>query len=148
MEEAVGPDEGAGRAAPPWMGAVLLDRDAVTLESVADALETSGVDVRIAGHPEEVALLLRTADAATLGAVVCDVMAFRSDQNVAGLIRTWERDRPGLTYFLSFDPDSAGEVERARRIPTSIISGHLPRPLSPPRLLETLETLAKRRGKL
>ena len=147
MQEAVGPDEVPGRAAP-WMGVVLLDRDAVTLETVAEALETSGVDVRIAGHPEELALLLRTADAAALGAVVCDVMAFRSDQNVAGLIRTWDRDRPGLAYFLSFDPDNAGEVERARRIPTSIIAGHQRRPLAPPRLVETLETLAKRRGKL
>ena len=148
MQEAVGPDEGEGRAAP-WMGAVLLDRDAVTLETVADALETAGVDVRIAGHPEEIALLLRTADAAALGAVVCDVMAFRSDQNVAGLIRTWDRDRPGLAYFLSFDPDSAGEVGA---------SPPHPRPRSSPatsggrsrraRLLETFETLAKRRGKL
>jgi len=147
MQEAVGPDEGEGRAAP-WMGVVLLDRDAVTLEAVASALEASSVDVRIAGHPEEVALLLRTADAATLGAVVCDVMAFRSDQNVAGLIRTWDRDRPGLAYFLSFDPDNAAEAERARRIPTSLIAGHVRRPLAPPRLVETLETLAKRRGKL
>jgi hypothetical protein len=147
VQEAVAPEESDGRGAP-WMGALLLDRDAVSLETVADGLEAAGLDVRIASHPEEVALLLRTADAAALGAVVCDVMAFRPDQNVAGLIRAWDKDRPGLAYFLSFDTESAAEVERARRIPTSIIAGHVPRPLAPPRIVETLETLAKRRGRL
>jgi uncharacterized coiled-coil DUF342 family protein len=144
MQEAAGPDEvRRARAA-----AALLDRDVLSLEAVADALESAGVDARIASHPEELALLLRTAEAANLGAVVCDVMAFRPDQNVAGLIRAWDRDRPGLAYFLSFDADNAAEVERARRIPTSIIAGHLPRPLAPARLVETLDTLlAKRRGK-
>jgi hypothetical protein len=147
FREAVGPDEGEGRAAP-WMSVVVLDRDAVSLETVAEALERSGLDVRLAGHPEEIALLLRTSDATGLGAVVCDVMAFRPDQNVAGLIRAWDKDRPGLAYFLSFDAENAAEVERARRIPTSIIAGHVPRPLSPARFLETLETLAKRRGRI
>jgi hypothetical protein len=146
VQEAVGSEDAPGRK-PPWLGTVLLDRDALALETVAEALETAGVAVHTAGHPEEIALLLRTAGASQLKAVVCDVMAFRPDQNVAGLIRTWDKERPGLAYFLSFDTESASEVERARRIPTSIIAGHVPRPLAALRLLESLEALAKRRGR-
>ncbi len=144
LQEAAGPGE---ERPAPWLGAVLLDRDLVSLEPLADALEQGGLAVRTAGHPEEIGLLLRTADAAALDAVVCDVMAFRPDQNVAGLIRAWDRDRPGLAYYVSFDAENAAEVERARRIPTSIIAGHVPRPLVPARLLETLGTLARKRGR-
>ena len=126
---------------------MLLDRDLVSLEPLAEALEQGGLAVRTAGHPEEIGLLLRTADAAVFDAVVCDVMAFRPDQNVAGLIRAWDRDRPGLACYVSFDAENAAEVERARRIPTSIIAGHVPRPLAPARLLDTLGTLARKRGR-
>jgi len=66
---------------------------------------------------------------------------------VAGLIRSWDEDRPGLAFFLSYDAQSPAETERARRIPMSLTSGHLPRPLAVARLVETIENLARRQGK-
>jgi hypothetical protein len=142
LQEVAGGDRPAGR-----LRVVFLDRDLVALEPVAETLEAAGVEVRMASHPEELALLLRTAEAGALDAVVCDVMAFRPDQNVAGMIRGWDKDRPGLAYFLSYDLESGAEVERARRIPMSLTAGSLARPLAPPRLLEAFENLARRRGK-
>jgi hypothetical protein len=69
------------------------------------------------------------------------------DQNVAGLIRSWDKDRPGLAFYLSYDLQSPAEVERARRVPMSLTAGHIPRPLVVARLLETIENLARRQGK-
>ena len=127
-------------------GIALLDRDVVALEAVAAELELSGVDVRLANQPEEMALLLRV-DASSIDAVVCDVMSFRPDQNVAGLLRGWDKDRPGLAFFLSYDMQSPVELERARRTPMSLTAGHIQRPLTAARLTETLDNLAKRQGK-
>jgi hypothetical protein len=81
-----------------------------------------------------------------VNAAVCDVLAFRPDQNVAGLFRAWEKDRPGLALFLSFGPDSMTEVERAQRVPLSLTTGRFRRPLNRPELLELLEPLARRSG--
>ena len=116
-------------------GVALLDRDVVSLEPVAAELEQAGVEVRLANQPEELALLLRTPDASTLDAVVCDVMSFRPDQNVAGLLRGWDKDRPGLSFFLSYDAQSPVELERARRTPMSLTAGHIQRPLDGARLV-------------
>jgi hypothetical protein len=129
------------------LGIALLDRDVVPLEPVADELEAAGIEVRLAHQPEELALLLRTADASAIQAVVCDVMSFRPDQNVAGLLRGWDKDRPGLAFYLSYDAQSAVELERARRTPMSLTAGHIQRPLVAARLGETLDNLAKRLGK-
>jgi hypothetical protein len=125
-------------------GIALLDRDVVALESVASELEQAGVEVRLANQPEEMALLLRV-DASSIDAVVCDVMSFRPDQNVAGLLRAWDKDRPGLAFFLSYDAQSPVEVERARRTPMSLTAGHIQRPLTGARLSETLENLSAKR---
>jgi hypothetical protein len=125
-------------------GIALLDRDVVALESVATELEQAGVEVRLANQPEEMALLLRV-DASSIDAVVCDVMSFRPDQNVAGLLRAWDKDRPGLAFFLSYDAQSPVEVERARRTPMSLTAGHIQRPLTGARLSETLENLSAKR---
>ena len=125
-------------------GIALLDRDVVSLESVAAELEQAGIEVRLANQPEEMALLLRV-DASSIDAVVCDVMSFRPDQNVAGLLRAWDKDRPGLAFFLSYDAQSPVEVERARRTPMSLTAGHIQRPLTGARLAETLENLAAKR---
>ena len=125
-------------------GIALLDRDVVSLESVAAELEQAGIEVRLANQPEEMALLLRV-DASSIDAVVCDVMSFRPDQNVAGLLRAWDKDRPGLAFFLSYDAQSPVELERARRTPMSLTAGHIQRPLTGPRLTETLENLAAKR---
>jgi hypothetical protein len=125
-------------------GIALLDRDVVALESVAAELEQAGIEVRLANQPEEMALLLRV-DASSIDAVVCDVMSFRPDQNVAGLLRAWDKDRPGLAFFLSYDAQSPVELERARRTPMSLTAGHIQRPLSGARLTETLDNLAAKR---
>ena len=129
------------------LGLALLDRDVVALEPVAAELEAAGIEVRLANQPEELALLLRTPDAAIIDAIVCDVMSFRPDQNVAGLLRSWDKDRPGLACYLSYDPQSPVELERARRTPMSLTAGHIPRPLAVARLGETLDNLAKRLGR-
>jgi len=129
------------------LGIALLDRDVVALEPVAAELEAMGFEVRLAHQPEELALLLRSPDASVVDAVVCDVMSFRPDQNVAGLIRGWDKDRPGLAFYLSYDAASPIEQERARRTPMSLTAGHITRPLTTARLAETAENLARRLGR-
>jgi hypothetical protein len=129
------------------LGIALLDRDVVALEPVAAELEGSGIEVRLANQPEELALLLKSPDASAVDAIVCDVMSFRPDQNVAGLLRGWDKDRPGLVSYLSYDTQSPVELERARRTPMSLTAGHIPRPLTGARLAETLDNLAKRLGR-
>ena len=129
------------------LGVALLDRDVVGLEPLAAELEAAGIEARVASQPEELALFLRTLEAGAVDAVVCDVMSFRPDQNVAGLIRSWDKDRPGLAFFLSYDGQNAAEAERARRIPMSLTAGHLARPLALARLVEAVENLARKQGK-
>jgi hypothetical protein len=146
LEEAGALVEAGGRP-PRRSGVALLDRDVVGLERLAAELEAAGIEVRMATQPEELALLLRTAEAGSIDAVVCDVMSFRPEQNVAGLIRSWDKDRPGLAFYLDYDTQSPAEAERARRIPMSLTAGHLPRPLAPARLVEAIENLARRQGK-
>ena len=147
MEEAAALVEAQAERPARWLRVALLDRDAVALEPLAAELEAAGLDVRLANHSEEVALLLKTPDGRELGAAVCDVMAFRPDQNVAGLFRAWGKDRPGLPFYLSYNSENPAEAERARRVPTSLTVGHLPRPLGAARLVETLEVLTRRQSK-
>jgi hypothetical protein len=130
----------------PRMRVALLDRDAGSLAALADELEQNGIDVKVASHPEELALLLKTPEGRGLNAAVCDVLAFRPDQNVAGIFRSWEKDRPGLGLFLSFAPDSTAEVERAQRVPASLTAGRFQRPLKRPELVEMLEPVLRRQG--
>jgi uncharacterized coiled-coil DUF342 family protein len=146
MEDAAAHMGPAAERPAPWLHIALLDRDPVSLDALTEELEAAGLDVRIANYPEELGLLLRTPGARDLAAVVCDVMAFRPDQNVAGLFRSWDKDRPGLAYFLAYNSDNSGELDRARRIPQSLTIAHLPRPLAKARLVETMEMLAKRRA--
>ena len=123
---------------------VILDRDLGGPESLAAELEAAGLDVRVANYPEELALLLRTPASKDIAAAICDVMAFRPDQNVAGLLRSWEKDRPGLAFFLSYDAESSVELERSRRVPPSLTAGHLLRPLPAARVIEAMDALARR----
>ena len=74
-----------------WARVVILDREPPALEPLAGQLESAGLDVKIASHPEELALLLKTPDGRELDAAICDVLAFRPDQNVAGLFRGGRR---------------------------------------------------------
>jgi hypothetical protein len=128
-----------------WLRIALLDRDTAALEPLAAELEAEGLDVRIAGHPEELALLLKTVEGRELDAAICDVLAFRPDQIVAGIFRGWEKDRPGLALYLSFSRDSPAEAERAQRVPLSLTKGRFQRPLKRPELMELLEPLRRPR---
>jgi len=126
-----------------WLRIAVLDRDTAGLEPLAAELEAAGMDVKIASHPEELALLLKTPQGRELDAAICDVLAFRPDQTVAGIFRGWEKDRPGLALYLSFARDSPAEVERAQRVPQSLTKGRFQRPLNRPELQELLEPLRR-----
>jgi hypothetical protein len=145
MEDAAAHMGPAAERQAPWLQIAILDRDPVGLDPLTEELEAAGLEVRIANYPEELGLLLRTPAARDLAAVVCDVMAFRPDQNVAGLFRAWDKDRPGLAYFLSYNSENSGELDRARRVPQSLTVAHLPRPLPKARVVDAMEMLAKRR---
>ncbi len=126
-----------------WARVVILDRDMPALEPLAGQLESAGLDVKIASHPEEIALLLKTPEGRALDAAICDVLAFRPDQNVAGIFRAWEKDHAGLALFLSFSQDSAPEVERAQRVPHSLTKGRFQRPLDWTDLMSMLQPLRR-----
>jgi hypothetical protein len=89
---------------------------------------------------------MKTPDAQRLNVAVCDILAFRPDQTVAGLFRGWEKDRPGLAFFLSFSSEDVAEAERAKRVPMSLTAGRLPRPIPGPELIEKLQVLAQKRA--
>jgi hypothetical protein len=139
-EAVAGPREERAR---PWARVVILDRDTPALEPLAGQLESAGLDVKMASHPEELALLLKTPEGRELDAAICDVLAFRPDQNVAGIFRGWEKDRPGLALYLSFSRDSPPEMERAQRVPLSLTRGRFQRPLNWTELMEMLEPLRR-----
>jgi len=126
---------------------LLLDRDAPMLGALAGELEKEGLDVLIAHHPAEVTLFLKTPDAKGLTALILDVLALRSDENLAELVRGWRRDLPGLPLFLTFRADNATETEKAQRIPSTSTAGYLQRPLQKATLLDAVTTLVKRNAK-
>jgi hypothetical protein len=76
---------------------------------------------------------------------VCDDDQARPERG--RLLRGWDKDRPGLVSYLSYDGQSPVELERARRTPMSLTAGHIQRPLTGARLAETLDNLARRLGK-
>lgn len=136
-----------GKGAPrPALGirVLLLDRDTPGLEVLASDLEKAGLDVLVAHYPEEVAFFLKTPEAKRLAAAVCDVMAFRADQEVADAFRAWRQDVPGLALFISFMADHPPEAERARRVPSVLTAGYLKRPLESGPLVEALVALGRR----
>lgn len=137
--------EGAEGRPPSELGCVLfLDRDMQGLERLAPELEAAGVEVLIAHYPEEVAFYLKTPDARHLAALVCDVMALRSDQNLTELVKSWRQDLPGLALLLSFKADNPTEAEKAQRIPSTFTAGYLPRPLQREALVDALGALGRR----
>ena len=127
--------------AEAWARVVILDRDMPAVEPLAGQLESAGLDVKIASHPEEIALLLKTPEGRNLDAAICDILAFRPDQNVAGIFRAWEKDHAGLALYVSFSRDSAPEVERAQRVPHSLTKGRFQRPLDWTELMSMLQPL-------
>ncbi len=146
LEEGEALVAGSEGASARWLRVALLDRNASSIEPLADELEAAGLDVRVANYPEELALLMKTPDARDLGAVVCDILAFRPDQTVAGLFRGWEKDRPGLNFFLVFSSDDPAEAERASRVPQSLTAGRLSRPIDGKELIEKLQVMVQRQS--
>jgi predicted nucleic acid-binding Zn-ribbon protein len=143
-EAALGED-GKGAARPPLgIRVLLLDRDTPGLDALASDLEAAGLDVLVAHYPEEVAFFLKTPEAKRLAAAVCDVMAFRADQELADSFRAWRQDVPGLALFISFMADHPTEAERARRVPSLLTAGYLKRPLESGPVVEALVALGRR----
>jgi hypothetical protein len=132
------------QGAPKSARALFLDRDTSGLETLAGELEAAGIETLIAHYPEEVSFFLKTPDARKLTAVVCDVMAFRSDQDLTGLFRAWKQDAPTVSLLLSFKADHAAEAEKAQRVPTVLTAGYLPRPLERAKVTETITSIGKR----
>jgi hypothetical protein len=128
----------------PTARTLFLDRDTAGLEALAAELEAAGIEALVAHYPEEVSFFLKTPDARKLTAVICDVMAFRSDQDLTGLFRAWKQDAPGVSLLLSFKADHAAEAEKAQRVPTVLTAGYLPRPLEKGKVSDTIVNLGKR----
>ncbi|MCU0242781.1 MAG: hypothetical protein MUF51_10210 [Vicinamibacteria bacterium] len=123
---------------------MLLDRDTGSLERFAGDIEAAGVDVLIAHYPEEVGLFLRSPEGRQLTALVCDVMALRSDQNLLEIVRAWRNDHPNLGLLLTFKADNSNEAERAQRIPVVFVAGYIPRPLDSRSILDAVATILRR----
>jgi hypothetical protein len=136
--------ETAPAAGPKLARVLLLDRDATMLGPLARELESDGLEVLIAHHPDEATLYLKTPDARGLTALILDVLALRPDQNIAELVRGWRHDLPGLAVFLTFRADNATEAERAQRLPSTATAGYLPRPLQRSALIDAMASLARR----
>lgn len=143
-ESALAHDAGPPRTAQMGIRVLLLDRDAPGLDQLASDLEQAGLEVLVAHYPEEVSFFLKTPEAKRLAAAVCDVMAFRGDQNVIEAFRAWRQDLPGLALFLSFKADNPAEAERARHVPSVLTAGYLKRPLESGPLVEALVALGRR----
>lgn len=142
-EEAEAAARAGEKKGEAWARVVILDRDTPALEPLAGQLEAAGLDVKLASHAEELALLLKTPEGRDLDAAVCDVLAFRTDQTVAGIFRGWQKDSPTLALYLSFSSASPPEVERAQRVPLSLTKGRFQRPLNWTELMEMLEPLRR-----
>jgi hypothetical protein len=145
VEDLFPPDRPATSRSGPVPRLLLLDRDVTSLEPVAADLEQLGVDALLAHYPEEIAFFLKTPDARRLSGVVCDVMAFRSDQDLLDLFRAWRRDLPSLTIVLSFQPEIPTESQRVQRVPART-AGSVPRPLTRSAIVEALRKAQADRG--
>jgi hypothetical protein len=138
--------EGAARRTTPRPRVLLLDRDTASLGPLAGDLEAAGIEALIAHYPEEVTFFLKTPESRGLTSLVCDVMAFRPDQNLMDLFKAWRQDVPGLAFLLSFRADNPSEAEKAQRIPVTLAAGYLPRPLQRESLVEAVGAIARRQG--
>jgi hypothetical protein len=108
---------------------LLLDRNVTRLEGVAAELEKGGLTSLIAHYPEEISFFLKMPEGDRTTAIVCDVMAFRPEQDLLDLFRLWRRDVPSLTIVLCYQADNPAEQERVVGVPTRT-AGRLPMPLT------------------
>ena len=125
---------------------LFLDRDTAGIEKIAGELEAAGIEVLVAHYPEEVSFFLKTPDARRLTAMVCDVMAFRGDQNLLELFRAWRQDSQNLALLLSFKADNPTETEKAQRIPVVLTAGYLTRPFDRQAVQDAVLMVARRQG--
>jgi hypothetical protein len=143
-EAVLGAREGVGRRDGATAHVLFLDRDVPGLEALSRALEAGRVEVLIAHYPEEVAFFLKTAASRRVTALVCDVMAFRADQDLLETLGGWRRDLPNLPVILSFKADVPLEAERAQRVPVTLTAGYLPRPMELRALTDALAAITRR----
>jgi hypothetical protein len=115
--------------APPRMRVLLLDRNITRLEATAAELEQGGTEPLLAHYTEEVSFFLKTPEGPQTAAIICDVMAFRPEQDLLDLFRLWRRDVPALTIVLSYEADNPLEQERVSQVP-SRTAGTLAMPLT------------------
>jgi len=84
-----------------------------------------------------VSFFLKTPEGPRTAAIVCDVMAFRPEQDLLDLFRSWRRDVPALTIVLSHEADNPIEQERVSLVPPRT-AGRVAMPLSPEAILEAI----------
>lgn len=126
------------RRGPHATRLLLLDRDPLSLEPLAHDLEQHGAHVLVAHYADEASLFVKTPEARTLTAIVADVMAFKSDQDMIERFKLWHRDLPQAALVVSYRADNAVETSRARQLPGSLQAVHVARTIGREGLLEML----------
>ena len=111
------------------MRVLLLDRNITRLDAMAADLEKGGIEPLLAHYTEEVSFFLKTPEGPQTAAIVCDVMAFRPEQNLLDLFQLWRRDVPALTIVLSHEADNPLEQERVSQVSLRA-AGRVAMPLS------------------
>ena len=145
LEEMVGATLPRASRAGGRMRLLLLDRNITRLETVATEMEAQGLEPLLAHYPEEVAFFLKTPEGTRTSAVVCDVMAFRPEQDLPDLFRAWRREVPGLAVVLTYQAESPIEEERIARVPQRA-AGRLPMPPTTEGVLEAIRKAQAERG--
>ncbi len=128
----------AARRAPHPTRLLLLDRDPLSLEPLANDLEQHGAHVLVAHYADEASLFVKTPEARTLTAIVADVMAFKSDQDMIERFKLWHVDLPQAALVVSYRADNAIEAGRARQLPGSLQAVHVARTIGREALLDML----------
>lgn len=132
------------RRNPRTQRLLFLDRDPLSVEALAQDLEQHGAEVLVAHYAEEVSFFLKTSEARNVNALVADVMAFKSDQDMIERCRAWRQDLPSAALVVSYRTDNPIEAERARHVPGNLGAINVSRTVGREALLETL---AKRPAK-
>ncbi len=115
---------------PPPMRVLLLDRNITRLDAMAADLEHGGIEPLLAHYTEEVSFFLKTPEGPRTAAVICDVMAFRPEQDLLDVFRSWRREVSALTIVLTHQTDNPLEEERVSQVPLRT-AGRLAMPLTP-----------------
>ena len=130
--------EAAPKRGPRATRLLLLDRDPLSLEALAQDLEQHGAHVLVAHYADEAALFVKTPEARTLTALMADVMAFKNDQEMVERFKAWRADLPQATLLVSYRADNSIEAGRARQLPGSLQAVNVARTIGGEALLEVL----------